>query len=195
VKCNLCQNTPLNPPEKAGRPGVKRKAYSCEENCPTGALLRVDPHVYFAEIKEAEGTIFRDPTPTVARHTSHKDFGKRLAHGIGLLTTLLLTLLTLAGLSRYGLETPLIGSWLDVRWLTGIVGLAGIAGVMAYPVRRKIYRSASERCVIGCWRTAIWSNCRNCFAVARRSEFRRSVDYGIDGFVRSGDFDRSVRGF
>ncbi len=134
VKCNLCQNTPLNPP------GVKRKAYSCEENCPTGALLRVDPHVYFAEIKEAEGTIFRDPTPAVARHTSHKDFGKRLAHGIGLFFTLVLTLLTLAGISRYGLEAPLIGAWLDVRWLTGIVGLAGIVGVMAYPVRRKIYR-------------------------------------------------------
>ena len=134
VKCNLCQNTPLNPP------GAKRKAYSCEENCPTGALLRVDPHVYFAEIKEAEGTIFRDPTPAVARHTSHKDFGKRLAHGIGLLSTLILTLLTLVGMSRYGLETPLIGSWLDVRWLTGIVGLIGIAGVMAYPIRRQIYR-------------------------------------------------------
>lgn len=134
VKCNLCQGTTLNPP------GVKRKAYSCEENCPTGALLRVDPHIYFAEIKEAEGTIFRDSTHVVARHTSHKDFGKRLMHGIGLVTTLLLTLLTLAGMSRYGLERPLIGSWLDMRWLTGIVGLVGIAGVMAYPVRRQIYR-------------------------------------------------------
>lgn len=134
VKCNLCQGTTLNPP------GVKRKAYSCEENCPTGALLRVDPHIYFAEIKEAEGTIFRDSNQVVARHTSHKDFGKRLMHGIGLVTTLLLTLLTIAGLSRYGLERPLIGSWLDMRWLTGIVGLVGIVGVMAYPVRRQIYR-------------------------------------------------------
>ncbi len=134
VKCNLCSGTTINPP------GAKRKAYSCEENCPTGALLRIDPHVYFAEIKEAEGTIFRDSTPVVARHTSHKDFGKRLMHGIGLATTLLLTMLTIAGMSRYGLERPIIGSWLDMRWLTGIVGLIGIAGVMAYPVRRQIYR-------------------------------------------------------
>jgi len=134
VKCNLCQGTTLNPP------GAKRKAYSCEENCPTGALLRVDPHVYFAEVKDAEGTIFRDSTHVVARHVSHKDFGKRLMHAIGLMATLMLTLLTIAGLSRYGLETPLAGSWLDMRWLTGIVGLAGIAGVMAYPVRRQIYR-------------------------------------------------------
>lgn len=134
VKCNLCQNTPLNPA------GTKRKAYSCEENCPTGALLRVDPHVYFSEIKEAEGTIFRDSTPVVARHTSHKDFGKRLMHAIGLVSTLVLTLLTVMGISRYGLETPLVGAWLDIRWLTGIVGLVGIAGVMAYPIRRQIYR-------------------------------------------------------
>ena len=37
-------DTSLNPP------GAKRQAYSCEENCPTGALLRVDPATYFAEI-------------------------------------------------------------------------------------------------------------------------------------------------
>src|SRR5262249_5172429 len=41
VKCNLCANTSINPP------GSKNQAYSCEENCPTGALLRVDPKVYF----------------------------------------------------------------------------------------------------------------------------------------------------
>jgi len=140
VKCNLCQGTTLNPTDKAGKETAKRKAYSCEENCPTGALLRVDPHIYFAEIKNAEGTIFRDSTHVVARHTSHKDFGKRLMHLLGLGATLLLTLLTLLGMSRYGLERPLIGSWLDVRWLTGIVGLIGIAGVMAYPVRRRIYK-------------------------------------------------------
>lgn len=134
VKCNLCQGTTLNPP------GAKGKAYSCEESCPTGALLRVDPHIYFAEIKNAEGTIFRDSTHVVARHTSHKDFGKRLMHVLGLGATLLLTLLTLIGMFRYGLETPLIGSWFDIRWLTGIVGLIGIAGVMAYPVRRQIYK-------------------------------------------------------
>ena len=41
VKCNLCHGTPLNPP------GAKREAYSCEENCPTGALVRVNPREYF----------------------------------------------------------------------------------------------------------------------------------------------------
>src|SRR5438309_9427041 len=37
IKCNLCADTPLNPA------GASRKAYSCEENCPTGALVRVNP--------------------------------------------------------------------------------------------------------------------------------------------------------
>ena len=134
VKCNLCAGTSLNPP------GSKRQAYSCEENCPTGALLRVDPHTYFAEIKQIEGLVFRDATHAIARHVSHKDRGKRLAHAIGLILTLGLTALTVLGLMRYRLGTPLIGSWLNLRWLTGFVGLAGIIGVMAYPVRRQVYR-------------------------------------------------------
>ncbi|MGE0132096.1 MAG: cyclic nucleotide-binding domain-containing protein [Blastocatellales bacterium] len=134
VKCNLCAGTSLNPE------GAKRPAYSCEENCPTGALLRVDPRSYFAEIKNIEGAVFKGPAQAIARHTSHKDSGKRAAHAIGLVVTLVSIGLTVLGLINYGLETPLIGSWFDLRWITGIVGLTGIAGVMAYPVRKQIYK-------------------------------------------------------
>ncbi len=134
VKCNLCAGTSLNPE------GAKRPAFSCEENCPTGALLRVDPRSYFAEIKNIEGLTFKGPTQAIARHTSHKDSGKRLAHAIGLVVTLLSIGLTVLGLMNYGLETPLAGSWFDLRWITGLIGLAGIAGVMAYPVRKQIYK-------------------------------------------------------
>ncbi|MGH9835565.1 MAG: 4Fe-4S dicluster domain-containing protein, partial [Blastocatellia bacterium] len=134
VKCNLCAGTTLNPA------GAKKPAYSCEESCPTGALLRVDPRVYFAEIKNIEGLIFKDSTHAIARHTSHKDPGKRITHAIGIVITLITIGLTLMGLLDYGLETPLIGSWLDLRWITGIVGLIGIAGVMSYPVRKQIYK-------------------------------------------------------
>lgn len=134
VKCNLCAGTSLNPE------GVKRPAFSCEENCPTGALLRVDPRSYFAEIKNIEGLTFKGPAQAIARHTSHKDSGKRLAHAIGLVVTLLSIGLTVLGLMNYGLETPLAGSWFDLRWITGLIGLAGIAGVMAYPVRKQIYK-------------------------------------------------------
>ncbi len=134
VKCNLCVGTPLNPP------GARVPAYSCEENCPTGALLRVDPGSYFAEIKNLEGLIFRDSNHAMARHTSHKDPGKRVAHAAGLIVTLIATGLAIMGLIGYGLETPLAGSWLDMRWITGITGLIGIAGVMTYPVRKQIYK-------------------------------------------------------
>lgn len=134
VKCNLCAETSLNPE------GVKRQAYSCEENCPTGALLRVDPRSYFAEIKNIEGVVFKGPTQAIARHTSHKDSGKRLTHAIGILVTLASIGLTVLGLVNYGLETPVIGSWFNLRWVTGIVGLVGIAGVMSYPVRKQIYK-------------------------------------------------------
>jgi Fe-S-cluster-containing dehydrogenase component/CRP-like cAMP-binding protein len=134
VKCNLCAGTPLNPK------GAKRQAYSCEESCPTGALLRVDPSSYFAEIKNIEGLIFKGPTQAIARHTSHKDAGKRFMHALGIIITLVSIALTVLGLIDYGLETPLLGSWFDMRWLTGIVGFTGIVGVMAYPVRKQIYK-------------------------------------------------------
>jgi Fe-S-cluster-containing dehydrogenase component/CRP-like cAMP-binding protein len=134
VKCNLCAGTPLNPK------GAKRQAYSCEESCPTGALLRVDPGSYFAEIKNIEGLIFKGPTQAIARHTSHKDAGKRFMHALGIIITLVSIALTVLGLIDYGLETPLLGSWFDMRWLTGIVGFVGIVGVMAYPVRKQIYK-------------------------------------------------------
>ncbi len=134
VKCNLCAGTGLNPP------GARKPAYSCEENCPTGALLRVEPSTYFSEIKLIEGLVFKDATHAVASHVSHEDRGKRLIHSIGLITTTALTLLTVLGIIRYQLELPLVGTWLNMRWLTGFVGLAGIIGVMAYPVRRQIYR-------------------------------------------------------
>jgi Fe-S-cluster-containing dehydrogenase component/CRP-like cAMP-binding protein len=134
VKCNLCAGTPLNPK------GAKRQAYSCEESCPTGALLRIDPGSYFAEIKNIEGLIFKGPTQAIARHTSHKDAGKRFMHAVGIILTLVSIALTFLGLLDYGLETPLLGSWFDMRWLTGLVGLVGIAGVMAYPVRKQIYK-------------------------------------------------------
>src|SRR4030095_560023 len=62
IKCNLCEQTPLNPS------GVRRKAYSCEENCPTGALVRVDPIAYFNEVGTTRGFIFRDETHAIGRN-------------------------------------------------------------------------------------------------------------------------------
>jgi Fe-S-cluster-containing dehydrogenase component/CRP-like cAMP-binding protein len=67
IKCNLCEATPLNPE------GARRKAYSCEENCPTGALVRVNPHEYFSEIDRTLGIVFRDETHAVGRNIHKSD--------------------------------------------------------------------------------------------------------------------------
>src|SRR5207237_4545013 len=32
------------------------------------------------------------------------------------------------------------GTWLTMRWLTGLFGLVGVAAVMTYPLRKQIYR-------------------------------------------------------
>ena len=134
IKCNLCEDTPLNPP------GAKRKAYSCEENCPTGALVRVDPIEYFSEIGSTQGFVFRDQTHAVGRNIHKNDPLARAWHAGGLLATILAGILLVLGLSKYGFDTVLAGSWLTMRWITGLVGLLGVTVVMSYPFRKKIYR-------------------------------------------------------
>jgi Fe-S-cluster-containing dehydrogenase component len=67
VKCNLCNNTPLNPAHK------KSRAFSCQESCPTGALVRVNPREYFAEAKNAIGIVFKDQTHAIGRNIHRRD--------------------------------------------------------------------------------------------------------------------------
>jgi Fe-S-cluster-containing dehydrogenase component/CRP-like cAMP-binding protein len=133
VKCNLCTGTTLNPP------GAKTQAYSCEENCPTGALARINPREYFTEVEQIEGLLLIDKTHAIGRNIHKSDPRRKLIHVAGVLSTILATGLVILGLSRHGLGEQLLG-FLNMRWITGIVGLAGIAAVMTYPVRRRVYR-------------------------------------------------------
>jgi Fe-S-cluster-containing dehydrogenase component/CRP-like cAMP-binding protein len=134
IKCNLCQGTSLNPA------GARRQAYSCEENCPTGALVRVDPVAYFEEVQSAQGFVFRDETHAIGRNIHKSDPTARAWHILGIATTLLLIVATVFGLIRFGFDVVIAGTWLTMRWLTGLTGLAGIAIVMTYPLRKQIYR-------------------------------------------------------
>jgi len=134
IKCNLCEGTPLNPA------GVKRKAYSCEENCPTGALVRVNPVEYFEEVKSAQAFVFRDQTHAIGRNIHKSDPTARAWHLAGLAATLLAIAATLFGFAKYGLDNVFAGTWLTMRWLTGLTGLAGVAIVMTYPLRKQVYR-------------------------------------------------------
>jgi Fe-S-cluster-containing dehydrogenase component/CRP-like cAMP-binding protein len=134
IKCNLCEHTSLNPN------GSSRPAYSCEENCPTGALVRVNPQEYFGEIEKTLGLVFRDQTHAIGRNIHKSDPVARLWHIGGIVGTLAITILIAWAAMHYGFNQSLRGTWLTMRWVTGLVGLVGIAGVMTYPVRKPIYR-------------------------------------------------------
>ncbi len=134
IKCNLCEQTPLNPAR------ARRKAYSCEENCPTGALVRVNPLEYFAEIEATQGLIFQDQTHAIGRNIHKSDPLARACHIGGAALIVLATAAVIWGLAKFGVDGRLGGSWLTMRWITGIVGLGGIAAVMSYPLRKQVYR-------------------------------------------------------
>jgi Fe-S-cluster-containing dehydrogenase component len=134
VKCNLCNNTPLNPPK------AETHAYSCQENCPTGALVRVNPREYFTEVQNKLGLVFRNQTQAIGRNIHKSDPTAMLWHWFGGLLTIALVAATIWGLFRYGIDGRIGGTWVTIRWLTGFVGLGGIAVVMAYPARKQVYR-------------------------------------------------------
>jgi len=134
IKCNLCEHTPLNPQ------GARRQAYSCEENCPTGALVRVDPVEYFTEVKNTQGLIFQNERQAIGRDIHKSDPLAKIFHVAGVALTLLAAAATICGLIKYGFDGVLAGSWLTMRWATGLTGLFGVAAVMTYPLRKQVYR-------------------------------------------------------
>ena len=133
VKCNLCENTPLNPK------GAKKAAYSCQENCPTGALVRVNPREYFSEAKNAIGIVFQDQTHAIGRNIHKRDVPARIVHLCGVFAIIAIVSAVLWTAGRYGLDGHFTGTWLTMRWITGLVGLSSIAGAVTYSGRKQIY--------------------------------------------------------
>lgn len=135
VKCNLCKDTGLNPP------GAKTAAYSCEENCPTGALVRVNPHEYFDEINKTFGLIQRSKTHAIGVNIHKFDLWSIIWHVIGIAAVTLGGGFAIWATNVFSQDIPLSpGSWVTVRWLTGLAGLAGIVWAMAYSARKQVYR-------------------------------------------------------
>ena len=135
VKCNLCKDTGLNPP------GAKTAAYSCEENCPTGALVRVNPREYFDEVNRAIGFIQRSKTHAIGQNIHKFDLWARVWHIAGTALVVIFGGLAAWATYRFSQDAALSpGSWITMRWLTGLTGLVSIVWVMAYPFRKKIYR-------------------------------------------------------
>jgi hypothetical protein len=98
----------------------------------------VRPREYFAEIGRIEGLLLVDKTHAYGRNIHKADRPKRIIHLAGIVLTVLATAATVLALQRYGLGERIF-SFLNMRWITGIAGLVGIAAVMTYPVRRQIY--------------------------------------------------------
>lgn len=134
VKCNLCNNTPLNPARK------KKRAFSCQENCPTGALVRVNPREYFDGARSAVGLIYRDQTHAIGRNIHRRDLPSTALHVLGVLGVIVFTLATVLAARTFSLDGRLLNTWVSVRWITGIVGLFGIGIIMAYSARKQVYR-------------------------------------------------------
>lgn len=135
VKCNLCKGTGLNPP------GASVATYSCEENCPTGALLRVNPREYFDEVNQAIGLIQRSKTHAIGVNIHKSDRVAKLWHMLLGTAIIVLGAAAVWATVKFTQDTALIpGSWLTMRWVTGLAGLAGIVWVMLYPIRKQVYR-------------------------------------------------------
>ncbi len=135
IKCNLCNDTGMNPP------GRKEAAYSCEENCPTGALVRVNPREYFDEVNESIGLIQRSKTHAIGENIHKFDLWATIWHVLGFVMVIALGGLSVWATYKFRQDIALSpGTWVTMRWLTGLTGLASIAWVMAYPFRKKIYR-------------------------------------------------------
>jgi Fe-S-cluster-containing dehydrogenase component/CRP-like cAMP-binding protein len=135
VKCNLCKDTTLNPPN------AKEAAYSCEENCPTGALLRVNPREYFDEVNQTIGFIQKSKTHAIGENIHKFDLWATVWHVVGVLIVLIGGAIAIWFTRAFSQDIPLSqGGWVTMRWLTGLTGLGSIVWVMLYPARKQVYR-------------------------------------------------------
>jgi len=137
VKCNLCKHTGLNPEGKK----QKRAAYSCEESCPTGALVRVNPREYFDEVSQTIGLTQRSKTHALGVNIHKFDLWATVWHVIGILIVLIGGGLSIWLTQKFTQDLSLSpGTWVTMRWLTGLTGLASIVWVMIYPARKQVYK-------------------------------------------------------
>ncbi|CAN5324460.1 hypothetical protein BH10ACI3_BH10ACI3_02550 [soil metagenome] len=135
VKCNLCKDTGLNPPT------AKNAAYSCEENCPTGALVRVNPREYFDEVNQTIGLIQKSKTHAIGENIHKFDKWATIWHVTGIFLVLVGGGAAIWATRAFAQDISLSpGGWVTMRWLTGLTGLASIVWVMLYPARKQVYR-------------------------------------------------------
>jgi Fe-S-cluster-containing dehydrogenase component len=181
TKCNLCAGTKLNPP------GARTQAFSCQENCPTGALVRVNPREHFAEVNGRIGLVFRDQTHAIGRNIHRRDPLALFWHVFGVLLVVGLTAGVVWALTRFGIDERLGGTWLTVRWVTGLLGLGGVAAEAGLPQARGSFALLDA----GARLRGAGGGAR-AFA-ARRKDDGRAADVAFDGLVRRRHRNGAVR--
>jgi len=93
--------------------GSKEAGLLLSGNCPTGALVRVNPREYFSEAKNAIGIVFKDQTHAIGEHPPARRSGENL-HTVGVFAVLAITSAVLWGARRYALDGHLQGTWLTI---------------------------------------------------------------------------------
>src|SRR5947209_5696836 len=83
-------------------------------DCPTGALVRVNPREYFTEVNTRLGLVFRDQNQAIGRNIHRRDPVALFWHVLGVLLTIGVTAGIIWGLERYGIDSRIGGTWLTI---------------------------------------------------------------------------------
>jgi len=101
--------------------------------------VRVNPREYFDEARNAIGIVFKDQTHAIGRNIHKRDTPARIVHAIGIFAIIAITTVVFWAAEKFTLDAHLEGTWLTLRWITGLIGLGSIAAVITYPGRKQIY--------------------------------------------------------
>jgi hypothetical protein len=101
--------------------------------------VRVNPREYFSEAKNAIGIVFQDQTHAIGRNIHKRDIPARIVHFLGIFAIIVIVSAVLWFARRYGLNGHFNGTWLTLRWITGLLGLGSIAGAVTYSGRKQVY--------------------------------------------------------
>src|SRR6266850_4424059 len=125
----------------------------CLTGCPTGAIARlpkgqIDIHrdtcIGCGDCatqcpNNAIGIVFKDRTHAIGRNIHKRDTPALILHAIGAFVIITIASWALWAARRYGLDGHFAGTWLTVRWSTGLIGLLSILAVVSYPARKQFY--------------------------------------------------------
>ena len=189
VKCNLCHETGMNPP------GSKTEAYSCEENCPTGALVRVNPREYFDEINQAMGLIQRSKTHAIGENIHEFDLWATVWHVLGVIAVVIGGSVAVWATLTFTQDLPLSRRKLGDGEMGDRPHRIGKHRVGHDVPRQETDLSASRRCiaVLDAVSRLSWGFGRRPAAGSRRDKLGWAVDHLSNDLVRPRDRYRSFR--